>query len=151
MHHLTTFSDLFHLKCWTYCVCSFYFYRWTQIFYGREDTESDSEASRAPSYDPGSHYDHGMFSWIFAVFRIKYKFCFDIKFIRNAYNLLICWKRWPDSFKMWRRRRPVSIVPAALDHSDVNYYLGQSRCRVTHQHSRRLERRWEAVWPHNNQ
>jgi len=58
--------------------CSFFFYRWTQIFYGREDTESDSEASRAPSYDPGSHYDHGMFSWIFAVFRIKYKFCFYI-------------------------------------------------------------------------
>jgi len=45
--------------------------RWTQIFYGREDNENDTENYKAPSYDPGSHYDQGMFSWIIAVFRIK--------------------------------------------------------------------------------
>lgn len=50
------------------------FSRWTQIFYGREDSENDAENHKAPSYDPGSHYDQGMFSWIIAVFRIKYAF-----------------------------------------------------------------------------
>ncbi|XP_046455998.1 calcium permeable stress-gated cation channel 1-like isoform X4 [Daphnia pulex] len=46
--------------------------RWTQIFYRREDRDGDSENHKAaPSFDPGSHYDHGMFSWILAVFRIK--------------------------------------------------------------------------------
>lgn len=46
--------------------------RWTQIFYRREDRDGDSEGHKAaPSFDPGSHYDHGMFSWILAVFRIK--------------------------------------------------------------------------------
>ncbi|XP_046651573.1 calcium permeable stress-gated cation channel 1-like isoform X3 [Daphnia pulicaria] len=45
---------------------------WTQIFYRREDRDGDSENHKAaPSFDPGSHYDHGMFSWILAVFRIK--------------------------------------------------------------------------------
>lgn len=45
---------------------------WTQIFYRREDRDGDSEGHKAaPSFDPGSHYDHGMFSWILAVFRIK--------------------------------------------------------------------------------
>ena len=46
--------------------------RWTQIFYGREDLDKEPELTRATSYDPGSHYDTGIFSWIFAVFRIKY-------------------------------------------------------------------------------
>jgi len=45
--------------------------RWTQIFYGREDSETEADSSKAPSFDPGSHYDQGMFSWIIAVFRIK--------------------------------------------------------------------------------
>ncbi|XP_057374466.1 calcium permeable stress-gated cation channel 1-like isoform X1 [Daphnia carinata] len=45
---------------------------WTQIFYRRDDQDGDSEDHKAaPSFDPGSHYDHGMFSWILAVFRIK--------------------------------------------------------------------------------